>query len=100
MRGIHTRPGRSTRARRGMAIGSALTMAAGFFLVSPQSRALAAASPTISTHPNANPIVVGGSDFFTANFDTNFVPGGSDGQVTYTVFTDSACTTGPQSAGT
>ncbi len=59
-----------------------------------------AASPTISTELSSASITVGDTDFDTATLSNSFVPGGSNGTVTYTVYTDSGCTTGAQSAGT
>ena len=61
--------------------------------------AITKASPTISTQLNASSITVGGSDYDTAAL-AGFAPGGTGGTVTYTVYTDSGCTTGGQPAGT
>jgi hypothetical protein len=55
-------------------------------------------TPTISTSLNDSSITVGDTDFDTANLG-NFTPGGTGGTVTYTVYTNAACTAGAQSAG-
>ncbi len=45
------------------------------------------------------PITVGESDYDTAAL-AGFAPIGTGGAVTYTVYTDDACTTGAQTMGT
>jgi hypothetical protein len=55
-------------------------------------------TPTLTTSLNDGSITVGGTDFDTANLG-NFTSGGSGGTVTYTVYSNSACTVSPQSAG-
>ena len=57
------------------------------------------ASPTISTSLHAGTITVGTSDFDTANISSDFVPNGTGGTVTYTVYSDNHCGTSVQTSG-
>ena len=57
------------------------------------------ATLTISTLLNATSITVGGTDFDTATL-SGFVPGGGTGTVTYTVYSNTGCSSNPQPAGT
>ena len=56
-------------------------------------------STSIVTSLNANSITVGNTDFDTATL-SGFVGGGSGGTVTYTAYSDSACSANAQAAGT
>ncbi len=57
------------------------------------------ASPTLTTALHASSIVAGGTDFDTAAL-SGFAPGGTASTVTYTVYSDNACSQNARAAGT
>jgi len=57
------------------------------------------ALPTISTSLHSGTITVGATDFDTANISSDFVPNGTGGTVTYTVYSDNHCGTSVQTSG-
>ncbi len=74
-------------------------MAVGLLVFGPPSHAAAGGTPTLTTSLNASSITAGNTDFDSATLN-GFVPGGSGGTVTYTVYTDNGCSMNPQAAGT
>ena len=94
MRGIHTRPGRSTRARRAMAVASAGLMAVAAFVVGPRSVLADTETLTLEASPPSGTV---GADIPDLGATATLTGADSPSNaVSFTLYSDSNC----QSAAT